>query len=149
MEAKRSLEEAGGDIEKAVKLLNERGLASAAKRADRQTTEGTIASYIHTGGRIGSLVELNCETDFVSRTKEFQALAHDIAMQIAAMNPLYVNGESVPEGSDEVANEQLLSKQTFIKDASVTIDEMVRQLGAKTGENIRIGRFKRFALGYN
>ena len=115
MDSKRALEEADGDITKAEVLLSEKGLASAAKKAGRETSEGLVVSYIHTGGRVGSLVELNCETDFVARTEDFEALGRNLAMQIAAMSPIHVDRESVPEGED-VKDEQLLLEQEYIRD---------------------------------
>lgn len=147
MEAKRALEEAGGDMKRAADILRERGLAAAAKRAGRETRQGVIEAYIHAGGRIGVLVELNCETDFVANTPEFRQLAKDIAMQIAAMNPLVVSAEErTPEmeGPDE---EVVLLKQPFIRDSSKTIEELVREVIARTGENVRVSRFVRFELG--
>ncbi len=147
MDSKRALEEADGDIAKAEALLNEKGLASAAKKAGRETSEGLVVSYIHTGGRVGSLVELNCETDFVARTDDFEALGRNLAMQIAAMNPLYVDRESVPEDVEGVKDEELLVNQEYIRDSSIQIGEVVKETIGKLGENIRIRRFSRFELG--
>jgi elongation factor Ts len=147
MDAKRALEEAGGDMKRAAEILRERGIAAAAKRAGRETRQGVIEAYIHAGGRIGVLVELNCETDFVANTPEFRQLAKDIAMQIAAMNPLVVTpDERTPEmeGPDE---EVVLLKQPFIRDTSKTIDDLVKEVIARTGENVRVSRFVRFELG--
>ncbi len=147
MDAKRALEESGGDMAKATSLLREKGLALAAKRAERETNQGVVESYIHAGGRIGVLVEVNCETDFVAKTDEFRALARDVAMQVAAMSPQVVAAEdrtAEMEGTDE---EVVLLKQPFIKDASKTIEDLVKDAVAKTGENIRIRRFVRFGLG--
>jgi elongation factor Ts len=147
MDCKRALEEAGGDVARATALLREQGLAAAAKRADREANQGVVQSYIHAGGRIGVLVEVNCETDFVANTEEFRALARDIAMQIAAMNPLVVNAEDRTaeiEGRDE---EVVLLSQPFIRDASKTIGALVTDAIAKTGENIRVRRFVRYELG--
>jgi elongation factor Ts len=147
MDAKRALEEAQGDMTKATAILREKGLAAAAKRAERETSQGMVDSYIHAGGRIGVLVEVNCETDFVAKTDEFKALARDIAMQIAAMNPQVVSAEDrTPEleGPDE---EVVLLAQPFIKDASKTIGDMVKDAIAKTGENVRVRRFVRYELG--
>lgn len=146
MDSKRALEEAGGDFTKAEALLNEKGLASAANKADRETSEGLVVSYIHTGGRVGSLVELNCETDFVARTEDFEVLARNLAMQIAAMSPLHVDRESVPESAD-VKDEQLLIEQEYIRDSSMKVAELVKEAIGKLGENIRIRRFSRFELG--
>jgi len=146
MDSKRALEEAGGDFTKAEALLNEKGLASAAKKAGRETSEGLVVSYIHTGGRVGSLVELNCETDFVARTEDFETLGRNLAMQIAAMTPLHVDRESVPE-SEDVKDEQLLLEQEYIRDSSMKVAELVKEAIGKLGENIRIRRFSRFELG--
>ncbi len=147
MDAKKALEAADGDQEKAEEILKQKGLADAAKRADRETSEGLVQAYIHPGGRIGTLVEVNCETDFVARTDEFQDLTRYIAMQIAAMSPKYIDRESVPEDETDVADEEILLTQAFIKDPSVTVWEMIQQTNSKTGENIKIRRFERFALG--
>ncbi len=137
-----------GDITKASELLLKKGLISASKLSSRKTPEGVIASYIHTGGRIGSMVELNCETDSVARLSEFTQLARDIAMQVAAMNPLYIDTDSLPkEDSENVSDYQILVKQSFIKDPSVSVGDLVNNLSSKTRENVRIGRFKRFAIG--
>lgn len=147
MDCKRALEEADGDLEKAMVILREKGIAAAAKRAERETNQGVVQSYIHAGGRIGVLVEVNCETDFVAKTDEFTGLARDIAMQIAAMNPLVVNVDDRKpemEGRDE---EIVLLSQPFIKDSGKTIGDMVKDAIAKTGENVRISRFVRFELG--
>ena len=147
MDCKRALEDADGDLEKAAAILREKGIAAAAKRAERETNQGVVQSYIHAGGRIGVLVEVNCETDFVAKTDEFTGLARDIAMQIAAMNPLVVNvDDRTPEmeGRDE---EIVLLSQPFIKDSGRTIGDMVKDAIAKTGENVRVSRFVRFELG--
>ena len=147
MDCKRALEDAGGDMEKAIAILREKGIAAAAKRAERETNQGVVQSYIHAGGRIGVLVEVNCETDFVAKTDEFTSLARDIAMQIAAMNPLVVSVEDRKpemEGRDE---EVALLSQPFIKDSGKTIGDMVKDAIAKTGENVRVSRFVRFELG--
>ncbi len=147
MDSKRALEDADGDMKAAAAALMEKGLASAAKRAGREAAEGVIESYIHTGSRVGSLVELNCETDFVARTEEFKALARDLAMQVAAMNPKYVDRESVPEDAGEVTEEEILLDQMYIRDGSVKVSDLVTELIAKVGENVKIGRIERFALG--
>ena len=140
MDAKRALDEANGDTEKATLILREQGLAAAEKRADRETSQGVIESYIHGGGRIGTLIELSCETDFVANTDEFRSLARDIAMQVAAMNPLVITkderiNEPEIEGTDE---EIVLLEQPFIKDASLKVDDLVKEAILKTGENIRM-----------
>lgn len=147
MDAKRALEESKGDTKRAKEILREKGMAAAAKRADRETSNGVIESYIHAGGRIGVLVELNCETDFVANTEDFRNLARSIAMQIAAMNPLCAAPEDrTPdmEGTDE---EVCLLKQPFIRDSARTIGDLLHDTVAKTGENIRVRRFVRFELG--
>lgn len=146
MDAKRALEQAGGDSAKAEEILREQGLASAAKRSGRSASQGVIESYIHSGGRIGAMVELNCETDFVARTDDFKDLARNLAMQVAAMSPRYLDRESVPEGED-VSDEELLTEQEYIREGGVKISDLVTQLAAKTGENVVIGRFARFELG--
>ena len=147
MDAKRALENAGGDMKKAEEALREKGLASAAKRSGRATSEGVIEAYIHSGGRIGAMVELNCETDFVARTDEFKALARNLAMQVAAMSPLYLDREAVPADAGEVAEEQLLLEQDYIRDPGTKIGDLVKELSAKTGENVKVSRFQRFELG--
>ncbi len=147
MDSKRALEESAGDIVKAESILNAKGLASAAKKADRSTSEGLVVSYIHTGGRVGSMVELNCETDFVARTDEFGILGRNIAMQVAAMNPIYLDRASIPEDVEDVKDEELLNEQEYIRDSSMKITDLVKESIGKLGENIRIRRFSRFELG--
>ena len=150
MDCKRALEASDGDVQKAKKYLAEQGLASAAKKAHRETAQGVIESYIHAGGRIGALVEVNCETDFVARTEEFQALAREIAMQIAAMNPLVVDeDEELPAVADLRGDEVILLKQAYIRDGSKTIQDLINETIGKTGENIQIKQFQRFELGAN
>lgn len=147
MDAKRALEDAAGDMKAATQALMEKGLASAAKRAGRDAAEGVIEAYIHTGSRVGSLVELNCETDFVARTPEFKALARDLAMQVAAMNPRYVDRDSVPDDVEEISEDEILLDQMYIRDNSVKVADLVTELIAKVGENVKVGRIERFALG--
>jgi len=147
MATKKALEQCDGDMQKAMGILTELGLAAVAKRADRETTEGVVGSYVHTGSRIGALVEMNCETDFVARTPEFVELAHDIAMQVASMTPRYVANDDVPEDADEVPAEKILLEQAFIKDPSKTVRDLVAEVAARVRENIRIRRFSRFELG--
>jgi elongation factor Ts len=132
MDCKRALEDAAGDYEKAKVLLKERGLEKAAKKSDREAKEGVVASYIHAGGRIGALVEVSSETDFVARGEDFQKLAQEIAMQVAAMAPADVDD---------------LLGQAYIRDASKTIKDLVTNVAVKTGENVSVRRFQRFALG--
>lgn len=147
MDAKRALEAADGDLSKAEEALREKGLASASKRSGRAASEGVIEAYIHSGGRIGAMVELNCETDFVARTDDFKSMARNLAMQVAAMSPLYVDRESVPGDAEGVTDEQLLVEQDYIREPGTKIVDLITDLGAKTGENVRIGRFERFELG--
>jgi elongation factor Ts len=179
MECKKALEETNGNMEGAIDLLRARGAAKAAKRADRETKEGTIGSYVHSNGRIGVLVELQCETDFVARNDDFQQLARDLAMHIAAAAPLALEADSIPadlverekgvyleqvknEGKPEAMHEKIvegklrkffqestLMGQIFVKDPAgkQTIEQLVQEASAKTGEKIVVRRFARFALG--
>jgi elongation factor Ts len=176
MDCKRALEEAGGDVEKAVALLRERGLAAAARKAGREAREGTVASYIHPGGRVGVLIEVNCETDFVARTDEFQKLVRDLAMQVAGLAPLYVDVDRIPEADLEARKAALLADEATQKkpehiraqivegqlrkwyaevclleqpfrDSDQTVRDLVTQAIATIGENIRVRRFTRYALG--
>ena len=175
VDVKEALDETGGDKDKAVELLRKKGLAKQAKKADRVANEGLVESYIHSGGRIGVLVELNCETDFVARTDDFKFLAKEIAMHIAAANPLYVSSEDVPmeviEKEKEIYKEQSKDKpadivekilegkiakyfeevclvnQPFIKDGTKTIGDLLGEATGKIGEKIEVRRFARFMLG--
>ncbi|MEO1403280.1 MAG: translation elongation factor Ts [Cyanobacteria bacterium J06635_1] len=178
MDCKKALKENEGDIDKAVEWLRQKGIMSASKKEGRVAAEGLVHSYIHTGGRVGVLVEVNCETDFVARREEFKALAQDIAMQIAATpNVEYVKVSDIPGeiserekqiemGRDDLANkpenirekivmgridkrlkELALLEQPFIKDQNITVEELVKQVVAKLGENIQVRRFTRFILG--
>jgi len=148
MDCKRALDETGGDFEMAITYLREQGIASADKKASRETSQGLIDSYIHAGGRIGVLVEVNCETDFVARTDAFKQLVHDIAMQVAGIpTTLVVNEDELPDDAEGGIEETVLMKQHFIKDSSRTIEQLVKEAIATTGENIRIRRFTRFELG--
>jgi len=177
MECKAALTETGGHMDEAVTVLRKRGLALAAKRAGRNTSQGAVGSYIHMGGKIGVLVEVNCESDFVARTEGFQVLVKEIAMHVAAADPKYVRREDVPaeileqekaiyraqfEGSGKPAqvvekivegklgsyfSQSVLLDQPSVRDANLTIGEMVSHTIAKTGENISIARFARFKLG--
>lgn len=177
MDCKKALAESGGDMEKAVVYLREKGLAAAAKKAARAASQGLVSSYIHGGGKIGVLIEVNCETDFVARTPEFQELVKDLAMQVAASNPGYVRREEVPESvleterqiartqaeeSGKPANvvermvegkvskyyaDVCLLEQPFVKDPNRTISQLVTDAIAKIGENIVVRRFARFQLG--
>ena len=146
MECKQALEESDGDLDKAAEALRQKGFAKAARRSDRATTEGLIEAYVHTGGRVGGMVELGCETDFVARTPEFKALAHDIAMQVAAMSPRYLSEADIEEGDSSPPAQVSLLQQPFIKDNSRLVSEVVQELAAKVGENVRVIRFARMAL---
>jgi elongation factor Ts len=176
MDCKRALEETEGDVEKAVTLLRERGLAAAAKKAGREAREGLVSSYIHTGGRVGVLIEVNCETDFVARTEEFQKLVRDLAIQVAGLAPLYVDVDRIPEADlaakkaelaadpaaaskpaeirERIVEGQLkkwyrevcLYEQPF-RDEERSVRDLVTERIATIGENIRVARFVRFALG--
>ena len=176
MDCKRALEEAAGDVEKAVLRLRERGLAAAAKRAGRDAREGTVASYIHPGGRVGVLIEVNCETDFVARTEQFQKLVRDLAMQVAGLAPLYVDVDRIPEDVEEAKKAALLADEAVQKkpehirsqivegqlrkwhaevclleqpfrDTDQSVRDLVTAAIATIGENIRVRRFARYALG--
>jgi elongation factor Ts len=146
MDCKRALEASSGDIEKAIDILSEQGIAMAAKKADRVTAQGLIESYIH-AGRIGAIVEVNCETDFVARTPEFQTLAHELAMQVAAANPLVVSEDDLPSGSEGRKEEMVLLDQPYIRDPGKSIRQLINETIGKTGENIQVRRFSRFELG--
>ena len=146
MDCKKALEEANGDLTTAISFLREKGIANVAKKTDRATNEGIVESYIHNNSKVGAMVELACETDFVARMEEFKELAHNIAMQIAAMNPQYLDDSEIEEKSN-TNDELLLMKQAFIKDSSKNISDLVTDLASKVGENIKIRRFSRFELG--
>jgi elongation factor Ts len=148
MDCKKALDEAGGNIEKAVHVLREKGIARAEKRAGRDTGQGLVEAYVHAGGRIGVLVEVNCETDFVARTDAFKKLAHDIALQVAGVpSTLVINEEDLPNDAEGSVEETVLMKQPFIRDGSRTIESLVKEAIAQTGENIQIRRFSRYELG--
>jgi elongation factor Ts len=140
MDCKRALQDSNGNMEKATELLRQRGLASSSKVAGREAKQGLIESYIHTGGRIGALVEVNCETDFVARTDEFRTLAREIAMQVASMNPTTVGSMEEDDG------EGLLS-QEYIRDSRKTIRDLIKETIAQVRENIQVSRFMRFEVG--
>jgi elongation factor Ts len=144
MDCKRALDEAHDDPERAEALLKEWGLQGVSKKAGREASQGLVESYIH-GGRVGALVEVNCETDFVARTEEFKTLTHDIAMQVAAMNPSRVR--RADPSADGATEDVPLLEQKFIRDESKTIQDLVNESIAKLGENIVVRRFARFELG--
>lgn len=177
MDCRKALQESGGDMEKAIEVLRMKGLAQAARKADRIATEGLVEAYIHPGGKIGVLIEVNCETDFVARTQEFKTLVRDLSMQVAAASPLYLTKEDVPEdvvnkemeiykaqakgeGKPEKVLEKIakgklekyysevcLMEQSFIKDPDISVSQLVTNIVARVGEHIRVRRFMRYQLG--
>jgi elongation factor Ts len=158
MDCKRALQEADGDVTRASAILKQQGLAKAEKKAGRAAMQGLVEPYIHAGGRIGSMVEINCETDFVARTPDFRNLAHDVAMQVAATNPQFVSEDDIPAdelsklereygGRSQALEAVSLLDQPFIKEPKTTIRELVRNQIATLGENIVVRRFARFELG--
>lgn len=158
MDCKRALEESGGNLEKATEILRQQGLAKAEKKMGREAGQGLIHSYIHAGGRIGAMIELNCETDFVARTDDFRSLAHDLAMQAAAVPPRFVSLDDVSDearaaGVAEFGDEKrflesaVFMAQPFIKEPRRSIDDVVRDAIAKVGENIVVRRVSRFEVG--
>ncbi len=146
MDCRQALTQAHGDMERAVALLREKGLATAAKRADREARNGVVEAYVH-GGRIGVLLELSCETDFVARTDVFHTLAHEIALQIASMHPQVVATEDIPADADGRPEELALLAQPFIRDSKRTVEDRINETIASTGEKIAVRRFVRYALG--
>ncbi len=176
VDCKKALEEAGGDLEKAAEILRKKGIAKAGSKSERHAAEGLIYAYVHTNGKVGALVEVRCETDFVARTDAFKELCHDLALQIVAMNPLYVSKDQIPAETlekekeiygEEFAgsgkppemvakivegklgkfyNEVCLLNQAFIKDEDKTIEDVVKEAIAKMGENIQVRRFIRYAM---
>ena len=147
MDCKQALEASDGDLEKAAESLRAKGFAQAARRSDRITNQGLVEAYVHTGGRVAAMVELGCETDFVARTPEFKDLAHDIAMQVAAMAPAYLDEDDIEEGDERPPAQVSLLRQPFIKDNSSSVAEVVQELAAKMRENVKVLRFSRLALG--
>ncbi len=147
MDCKKALQEAEGNLEKALICLREKGVAKAEKKAQRVTGQGLVEAYIHGGGRIGAMVEVNCETDFAAHTNEFKELAHNLALQVAALSPQYVSQEDIPQGVEAEPKEACLLMQPFIKEPEKTIQDVIRDTIAKVGENIRVKRFVRFELG--
>jgi len=147
MACRNALLKAEGDIEKALQLLKEQDLLRVEKKSNRSTTQGIIKAYVHTGGRIGAMVEVNCETDFVARTDEFKELAHHLAMQVAAISPQFISGEEVPEGADIEPQAACLLLQPYIKDPDKTVQDIIAETIAKVGENIKVSRFARFEIG--
>jgi len=147
MDCRNALLEVEGDMEKALQVLKEKGMLKAEKKAERATSQGLIEAYIHTGGRIGAMVEVNCETDFVARTDEFKELAHDLAMQVAALSPQFITEEEIPEGTDVEPQTACLLLQPFIRDPNKSVRDVVVETVVKVGENIKVSRFARFELG--
>ncbi len=147
MDCKKALELAQGDKEKAISLLKEKGLAQAQAKAHRVTAQGLVDAYMHPGGRLGALVEVNCESDFVARTDAFKELAHNLAMQVAACAPLYLSRDDIPGGEQVNPEETCLLAQPFIKDPARTVGDLVAETAAQTGENVKVRRFVRFELG--
>lgn len=147
MECRSALADCAGNMEKALEALKEKGLLKAQKKAGRTTGAGLIDAYIHTAGRIGAMIEINCETDFVARTNEFKELAHCLAMQVAALAPKYIAGEDIPKDDDTVPEEACLLLQPYIKDPTRTVKDIVVETIARVGENIRVRRFSRYELG--
>jgi elongation factor Ts len=143
----KALLEVGGDMEKAIEFLKQRGAAIAEKKKDVAATEGVIEAYTHHTKHIGALVELNCETDFVARTAEFKELAHDLAMQIAATAPQFLTSEEMPPKAETDPQATCLLSQPFIKDPTKTVQDIIAETIAKVGENIKVRRFARFELG--
>ena len=147
MDCKNALLEAQGDRAKALQILEQQGSFKAQKKASRSATQGVVEAYIHTGGRIGAMVEVNCETDFVARTDEFKDLAHNLAMQVAAIPPQFISPEEVPQRTDIEPQAACLLLQPYIKNPDKTVQDIVTETIAKVGENIKVSRFARFELG--
>ena len=147
MECRNALVVAEGEVEKAIHILREQSLFRAQKKSSRSTSQGIIETYIHTGGRIGAMVELNCETDFAARTDEFKELAHCLAMQVTAQDPLFISKEQVPEGTEIEPETACLLLQPYIKNPEQTVQDVITEAVAKIGENIKVNRFARFELG--
>ncbi|MBE9500940.1 MAG: elongation factor Ts [Dehalococcoidia bacterium] len=145
MNCKRALEETKGDTDAALAILKQQGLAKAEKKAHREVRQGLVQAYIHTGGRIGALVELNCETDFVAHTDEFKKLACDLAMQVAAMDPSFISSDELSEEVDP--SQACLLHQPFIRDPQKTVRDIITETIARVGENIKVRRLARFELG--
>ncbi|MCK4331152.1 MAG: translation elongation factor Ts [Dehalococcoidia bacterium] len=148
MNCKKALLETDGNMEKAAEVLNQRGLALARKKADRTANQGIIEAYVHQGGLIGAIVEVNCETDFVARTDEFKELAHSLVLQIVAMSPQFISQEEIPPEADTDPQAACLLLQPFIRDPDKTIQDIITETIAKVGENVKVRRFTRFELGY-
>lgn len=154
-ECKDVLTQTDGNIQQAIEILRERGIEAAVKKQSREAREGRIEVYVHSGARLAAMVEINCETDFVARTYDFIALAHDLAMHIAATNPRYISVDEVPAqeieesglSAEDFYKDYVLLAQIFVKDSSLTIEEKIKQGIAKIGENIVVRRFARYEVG--
>ena len=146
MECRNALFEVEGDIAKALQLLKQRSLIKVEEKRERSASQGIIEVYIHTGGRLGAMVEVNCETDFVARTDEFKELAHHLAMQVAAQDPQFISLEEIPEGAELEAQAACLLLQPYIKNPDMSIQDIIDETIAKVGENIKISRFARFKI---
>jgi len=147
LDCRKALERSNGDINGAIEALRQKGFAMAEKRASRSVGEGVVAAYMHHNNRVGALVELNCETDFVARTEDFKRLAYDIAMHVVASSPAYMCKEDMPVDCELAPEEACLLAQPFVKDPSKTIADLLTESIARTGENIKIGKFARIELG--
>lgn len=147
MDCRNALLKTDGDMEKASEILKEQSLVRVGKKSQREASQGLIETYVHTGGRIGAMVELNCETDFAARTPDFRELAHSLAMQVAAQEPLCITETQLPEDADAEPEIACLLLQPFIRDPERTIQDLITETAARVGENIRVGRFARFELG--
>ncbi len=147
MQCQKALIEAQGDIKRALEALKEQGLLKAKEKEERITSQGLIEAYVHARGRIGAMVEVNCETDFVARTDEFKALAHHLAMQVAAMSPQFISKKEFPPGADIEPQTACLLLQPYIKDPEKSVQDIITETIAKVGENIKVSRFTRFELG--
>jgi elongation factor Ts len=147
MDCRSALLGTAGDMEKALEVLKEKGLLKAQKKAERATRQGLIEAYIHSTGRIGAMIEINCETDFAARTDEFKEMAHCLAMQVAALSPQFISQEDIPEGAEVEPQEACLLLQPYIKDPTKNVKDVIMETIAKVGENIRVSRFIRYELG--
>ena len=147
MACRNALIQAEEDMEKALQILKAQNVFIVDKKKDRTTSKGLCEAYVHAGGRIGAMIELNCESDFVARTEEFKGLAHNLAMQVAAMPPLFISNDAIPEGADKDAENACFLLQPYIRDLTRTVQDLINETIAKVGENIKVSRFARFELG--
>ncbi|MGD9116827.1 MAG: elongation factor Ts [Dehalococcoidia bacterium] len=147
MQCRNALERTEGNREKALEYLKEQGMLKAISKSERVAANGVVEAYIHTGGRVGAMVEINCETDFAALTDDFKELAHNVAMQVAAMDPKFLTQDDMPEGAEEEPEAVCLIAQPYIKDQEKTIQDLITETIAKIGENVKVSRFARFELG--